>query len=50
MTSYQQPRNWYEKKRFIVPAFVAFLPLGIVMATASNWIMTYFHDSEPTFE
>jgi hypothetical protein len=50
MISNQQPKNWYEKKRFMVPAFMLFLPLGIVMAAASNWVMTHFHDSEPIFE
>ncbi|HEY9601539.1 MAG TPA: hypothetical protein V6C85_08015 [Allocoleopsis sp.] len=42
--------KWCEQAWFIIPAFVAFLPLGLLLALLSNWVIGHPTIPEPILE
>ncbi|HEY9603835.1 MAG TPA: hypothetical protein V6C85_19625 [Allocoleopsis sp.] len=50
MTSDQCAQKWYEKKWFIIPGFVLFLPLGLILAGLGSWVVEHPLTQEPLLD
>lgn len=47
MTDNQCPQKWYEKKWFIIPGFVLFLPFSLILAGLGSWVVEHPLTEEP---
>jgi hypothetical protein len=47
MTDNQCAQKWYEKKWFIIPGFVLFLPLSLILAGLGSWVVENPLTEEP---
>jgi hypothetical protein len=50
MTKNQCSQKWYEKKWFIIPGFVLFFPLSLILAGLGCWVVEHPLTQEPLLD
>lgn len=50
MTNNPCGQKWYEKKWLIIPGFLLFLPLSLILAGLGSWVVEHPLTREPSLD